>query len=410
MHRYTIQIRPGILMILLSLCLGCGTLQRTATIQFENGVDTHDKPVAVQTKRSWSFGSLHFSNQFDCARLNDVMQVNDSTFIASIRPENTPVNPSPWYAFSIKEDSTRTRYVILDYGEEKHRYYPQIGRNNHFTRLDSASLFPLSEHQLKIRLCLSRDEVILAAQPIASATAVHTWMDSVSNVHGLSYRRYGKSREGRPLKFVEITDGTRHKPTIVLLSRQHPPEVTGWFTLQYFLLELLDDSALQQSFLKEYRVLVYPILNPDGVDRGFWRHNAGGVDLNRDWSYYRQPEIRHTVRHITKKCRKTGVVLALDFHSTHHDIFYTNDESQNPSALPHFREQWLNALRDAIPDQSFEERYSKPQTPVSKNWFYRFYNATALTYEIGDDTPRDIIELKGRNTAAWMMRILLNPH
>jgi murein tripeptide amidase MpaA len=232
-------------------------------------------------------------------------------------------------------------------------------------------------------------------------------MDSLAAVHSLPYRTYGNSPEGRPLKVLELSSAGRKKPVIVLLCRQHPPEVTGWSALQSFLAELLEHQELSQPFLRKYSVFVFPILNPDGVDRGFWRHNTGGVDLNRDWSLYNQPEIRQTVEYIIKSTKRQSVVLALDFHSTYHDIFYTNDESLQPSALPEFKDTWISALRSALPDLDFEERNSKPQTPVSKNWFYRYFNACAITYEIGDDTPEDIIALKGRTSAELMMRILL---
>ena len=36
--------------------------------------------------------------------------------------------------------------------------------------------------------------------------------------------------------------------------------------------------------MEKFRVLAFPLMNPDGVDLGHWRHNAGGIDLNRDWS------------------------------------------------------------------------------------------------------------------------------
>jgi hypothetical protein len=184
--------------------------------------------------------------------------------------------------------------------------------------------------------------------------------------------------------------------------------VTGWLALQYFLLEILNESALSSDFLKQYRVLVYPLLNPDGVDHGFWRHNTGGVDLNRDWSSYQQEEIQATVSHLSKMSKQNPIVLALDFHSTYHDIFYTNDEADGPSAFPAFKDTWISALRSSLPDQTFDERASMPQSPVSKNWFYRYFDATAITYEIGDDTPGEIIELKGRTTAREMMKILVS--
>ena len=80
------------------------------------------------------------------------------------------------------------------------------------------------------------------------------------------------------------------------------------------------------DFLDKYRILVYPLLNPDGVDLGHWRHNVGGIDMNRDWAYYHQPEIRKISNNIVKESKKNAsqVILGLDFHSTYHDVYYTN--------------------------------------------------------------------------------------
>ena len=90
------------------------------------------------------------------------------------------------------------------------------------------------------------------------------------------------------------------KKLVILLTRQHPPEVTGYFAFQHFLNTLLENTTLSNDFLDTHRVLAFPLINPDGVDLGHWRHNAKGVDLNRDWSAYRQPEIRNVVRYINK--------------------------------------------------------------------------------------------------------------
>jgi len=66
-------------------------------------VPTTAKPVAKQWKGEFTFdeGSLVFSNQFEGARLYGVIKTNDSTYTALITSENTPVNPSPWYAFKV---------------------------------------------------------------------------------------------------------------------------------------------------------------------------------------------------------------------------------------------------------------------------------------------------------------------
>ena len=51
-----------------------------------------------------------------------------------------------------------------------------------------------------------------------------------------------------------------------------------------------DDKA--KAFLGNHRIVLAPMPNPDGVDKGHWRLNDGGLDLNRDWGKFTQPETR----------------------------------------------------------------------------------------------------------------------
>ena len=73
-------------------------------------------------------------------------------------------------------------------------------------------------------------------------------------------------------------------------------------------------------------------MNPDGVDLGHWRHNANGVDLNRDWSYYNQPEIKQAVNFIEKE--KTNQSLNWDqIFTLHGMMFFTL--TKNAKKLPY---------------------------------------------------------------------------
>ena len=45
---------------------------------------------------------------------------------------------------------------------------------------------------------------------------------------------------------------------------------------------------------------------------------------------------------------------------------------------------------------------------ISSRYFYNTYNAESLTYEIGDDTPRDLLKQKGKVSAIKLMQLLLN--
>ena len=208
--------------------------------------------------------------------------------------------------------------------------------------------------------------------------------------------------------WIFIEDLKKNKDVIVLLTRQHPPEVTGYYAFQSFLSTILDDSLLSNDFLSKFRIIAFPIANPDGVDLGHWRHNAGGVDLNRDWSVYNQPEIKQIVKYIDKTVRKKSkLILGLDFHSTWYDVFYTN-KTRNGTAMPNFENDWFTALEKNIPNYKVNEQSSNSKQPVSKGWFLYGHNAVGITYEIGDATPKDSIELIGRISAEQMMNTILN--
>jgi predicted deacylase len=219
----------------------------------------------------------------------------------------------------------------------------------------------------------------------------------------------GKSALGRELYHLNLFKGKDYikRPTVLIISRQHPPEVTGFLCMKAFV-ETIIEEGTTNGFLEKYRVMVYPLMNPDGVDLGHFRHNTGGVDLNRDWSQYHQPEIRQVVNHMVSETSlaKNDVVLGLDFHSTYKDVYYTPDETVERK-IPEFTKAWLEKIRVATGLEDINESASANDMPTSKGWFNRQFGATGITYEIGDRTPREFINKKGVESARAMMELLL---
>ena len=97
--------------------------------------------------------------------------------------------------------------------------------------------------------------------------------------------------------------------------------------------------------------------------------------------------------------------MGIDFHSTYKDIFYTN-EIRKGTTLPGFIDNWFAALEATIPNYIVNEAAGNSTKPVSKGWMLYGHNATGITYEIGDATPKDRIKLIGKVTAEEMMKIL----
>lgn len=67
---------------------------------------------------------------------------------------------------------------------------------------------------------------------------------------------------------------------VLLIGRQHPPEVTGAIAMVAFVEQLLRDEegpCELCAFHADTNLVIVPLVNPDGVDAGNWRHNFGAL-------------------------------------------------------------------------------------------------------------------------------------
>ncbi len=397
-------------LIFITGCLTVNCQSQLKKHSFPRPVDTSDKEIVYQEKDIFQISkNLTIDNKFDGARFNDIIIHNDSMVSIWTKPENVPINSSPWYAFRLifsGEQSQENITINIHYPEKhKHRYWPNISVDQkNWSRINQYSISEDSL-QIEIRLSLSSDTTWIAAQPIVSSTTVNVWCDSLSLDDRVNLSHAGFSLLGRHLPYLKIGSGRK---TIVILSRQHPPEVTGFFALQFFIDEILKNEV-SEDFLKEYCMLVYPLLNPDGVDLGHWRHNAAGVDLNRDWAYYRQPEVNAIANHIvnTTNNENLEVILGLDFHSTWYDIYYSTDRSIE-TKNKEFTDDWFQYIETNLEDYKIKDAPSGLRSPVSKGWFVVQFNVPGITYEIGDNTSMEFNKEKSSVAAQGLMKILLD--
>lgn len=393
------------LLLLLSSC----RVYEAQTFDFEKPVDTTTRPIEMQEKKLYELGGVYADNRFDGARLNDFSQITEGLYQATIEPENMPINPSPYYAFKLWSEEAKGIALKLKYTDAKHRYHPKISSNGiDWQPIPKSSLiYEPDSINVIFPLDLSQDTLWVAAQEIQNSTHVREWCIEMAQHSDAQFSVVGKSKLGRDMYFLDIGNGAAKKKDIIaIVSRQHPPEVTGYLAMKAFVEEIMSDTPLSNDFRKKYRVVVFPLMNPDGVDLGHWRHNAGGIDLNRDWAMYNQEENRIVVNHIVRTAAeaRSQVILGLDFHSTYYDIFYTNQYGSED--IPNFKDYWLQGI-DVVLGEVSRRRPSYPQTPVSKNWFFKQFGAEGVVYEIGDDTPRDFIERKGKVSAMEMIELLI---
>ncbi|MXP29561.1 hypothetical protein GRI58_12100 [Porphyrobacter algicida] len=314
--------------------------------------------------------------------------MGEREFALAIGPEHAPpINPSPWYAFRYRTVGDQNITVRLDYIDAKHRYRPKLSKNGTVSVLGAQ----VSEAGRHARLTLPAGGGIVSGQEIFGQARYDRLLDRLAKLQGSTRLTLGRSLDGRPLKALLL--GSAKAPyLVVLIGRQHPPEVTGALAMEAFLHELAAQIAVGEVDLDRYRFLIVPMLNPDGVYHGHWRANRGGQDLNRDWGHFTQPETQAVRNWLNDLSVDVCPIAMVDFHSTGRNLFYVQGKAETDAAQEAFLSSWLGRA-GPIPGYDFtiERRNANPGSGTSKNWFHQRYGIPAYTYEVGDETDRTAI-------------------
>jgi hypothetical protein len=373
---------------------------------------SESRPIEELHRRTIGFldAGVWISNEFDGGRVSDAWQEGADSFVVQIRPENAPVNNSAWYAFKVWSDVARSIQVRLTYEDGAHRYWPEFRRAGEaWVTMDSSAVqVDTVAHEATVRLDIGADTTWVAGQEMMTSSSFDSWTEVLAEQSYITRKVAGMSARGRPMPMVEFGDpaATRH---VMIIGRQHPPEATGTMGLLAFVEELAGSSELAQEFRQNFQTHVIPLVNPDGVDLGHWRHNTGGVDLNRDWEAFNQPETRVVRETFSEILSQPGHELwfAVDFHSTQFDVFYTLERSLETNP-PGVTDRWVDHISANLSHYEVNDSPSGVDGPISKNWFYRTFGTTALIYEVGDQTDRALIREVATTAAQGTMEILLD--
>jgi hypothetical protein len=385
---------------------------------------TTDKEIVPQHYRTISFSNtgIYISNEFEGARLNDFYQVNESTYTAVILPENAPINDSPWYSFKIWSSRERKINLNLNYKDGTHRYKPKISYDGKTWQLyDSTKVsVDTTRNIATLELNLRKDTLWISAQEVVTSQVYKDWCDKLSQNDFVDYTVAGKSSLGKPIYKLTIKEN-KTSDYLFIIGRNHPPEVTGFFGLKSFVESISEETELANEFRKNYTTVVIPLVNPDGVDKGHWRHNINGVDLNRDWIQFNQPEPRVVKNEVEKILSnpENEIIFFIDFHSTTEDIFYAFSlESLIKNDLPEerlskrkkgykFINKWLQNIQEKLPDYRVDvvDSLSKSTSPTSDRWIMREFDVPGFTYEVGDETDRKLIKKVAQIAATEFMKI-----
>lgn len=332
----------------------------------------------ADTCRSAS-ASLHFD--FDGASRGACAVTGERAFTVLLTPEHAPpINPSPWFAFRYAAAGNAPVTVTLRYLGGRHRYVPKLSGGGEWRAIDAE----VGADGTAAKLSLPGGGGMVAAQELVTPLDARQSLARWSAATGSPVFTLGTSHDGRPIEAIRL--GSAAAPRLVILiGRQHPPEVTGAIAMEAF----VDALAARAAALGDTQVLVVPMLNPDGVARGHWRANRGAVDLNRDWGNFSQPETRAVKAWLDGLPPGIRPVLMVDFHSTGQNLFYVQGDEATP-AQQRFLANWLAGREAAVPGYPFtlEPRNANPGSGTAKNWFHQTYTIPAYTYEVSDNADR----------------------
>ncbi|MBX2822957.1 MAG: hypothetical protein KTR29_24875 [Rhodothermaceae bacterium] len=393
--------------------IGCSTSPSLEPQSYDppGATDTRDKEIAFQSRSVFAFQQegVFFSNDFEGGRLLEVEKEANGIYSGQITPENHPINNSAWFAFNAWARQSMTIHITLRYSNGKHRYWPKTSTDRvYWIPLDSSQVIVAEdERSATFELNLGPDTLWIAGQELITNDVFDRWQQKLTKLPYIRHQVLGESRAGRPIHMLELTESEKPEAYLLVIGRQHPPEIAGSIGLTSFIETIAADSELANAFRKRFAVWAIPVVNPDGVAEGHWRHNTGGIDLNRDWHAFNQPETRLVRDHFLQlKQNNQSVIAAIDFHATRYDIMYTLDRNLLPG--DDFTDTWLDAIRTQIPTYNLIDEPGGLGSPISKNWFYETFNAPAFTYEVGDETDRDLIEEVAVTAANAMMELALD--
>lgn len=326
-----------------------------------------------------------------------------------INPElDDSINPSPWFAFR-KSEHSKSIKLALDYKNYHHRYHPKISIDKKsWNKIDEANILKKENGKIVVIDFLpSSQKNYVASQELITNFWYNKWYNELENSGRVRREVIGFSvlKNPIPMFFVEKNI---NNPYILILGRQHPPEVTGAFAMRGFINQLLNKNSLSDSFLKNYNILFVPLMNPDGVMNGYWRYNENKKDLNRDWGIFIQPETDAVNKKLTELKNKK-LALFIDFHSTFKNLFYISDIAEE-SPMKNFLEDWLLDSRKSLSEANYKYEIINSlnkDNGVSKNYIYNKYKIPSVTYEVSDNEDRDVIQQSSSILAINLMELLL---
>jgi hypothetical protein len=190
----------------------------------------------------------------------------------------------------------------------------------------------------------------------------------------------------------DTVPGITHKRTVFIHARTHPNEVQGWWVTNELINLLISEDSLAQSIRENHTFHIIPMYNPDGVELGYPRVNANGVDLERNWDANPvEPEVAVLRNRFTELMSSPAPIeVALNMHSSSQckRFFVYHDSSGTSYQFTLLEKDFIGGVRsyftNGIEPWDFFISWTSGTPPYyPESWFWLNFGEAvmALTYE-----------------------------
>ncbi|HIN26782.1 MAG TPA: T9SS type A sorting domain-containing protein, partial [Candidatus Marinimicrobia bacterium] len=205
----------------------------------------------------------------------------------------------------------------------------------------------------------------------------------------------GASVQNRALWELTIADdpesSSNHR--IYIHARTHPGEEESFWVTNEIINFLISDTPLAAFIRNNCIFHIIPMYNPDGVELGYARENANGVDIESGWDdvplELEVAVLKNRFIELTSFV-DNPIEVALNMHSSYSckRYFVYHDAAGTSENYTTLEQQFINAVQSYFVDGFEDWDYfvswtsgTPDQYPESWWWMNHSENVMALTYE-----------------------------
>ena len=205
----------------------------------------------------------------------------------------------------------------------------------------------------------------------------------------------GASVQNRAIWELTIADdpesSTNHR--IYIHTRTHPGEEESFWVTNEIINILLSDTPLGDFLRANFTYHIIPMYNPDGVELGYPRNNANGIDIESGWDDVPlEPEVEILKNRFIDLMWNVDnpIEVALNMHSAYACLryFVYHASEGTSSEYTGIEQLFINSIRSHFPGGIEPWSYfvswtsgTPDQYPESWWWMNHGQNVLALTYE-----------------------------